>query len=533
MLLCPQRGQMIGFSKSGRKVSSVTLIFPISHENSFRHFLHLKLISMFVSSSRCRHARWRCPFSIEHTPRRGGRYNSTILTGQTISHYKILDKLGEGGMGVVYKAEDTRLDRPVALKFLPTHLLGDAEVRKRFEREAKASAALSHSNVCTVHEIDEADGKTFIAMEFIEGKSLDSTIAEGPLKIEQALDIAQQVAKGLEAAHKKGIVHRDIKPQNIMIADDGHVTIMDFGLAQLTQASLLTRPDQTMGTTFYMSPEQTEGSGTDHRTDIWALGVVIYEMITSQRPFKGDYDKAVMYSILNEEPEPITGLRTGVPVPIEALVGKCLAKSAVDRYQHADELLVDLRAIARQRLKLVLTPQEVQHLQRLRASRTAPVREVQRAEILWRYHSGETIAEIMRAVKMTRKSVGKWINRALAIGVEAALKDAYHRPRPPGITADAKAWVVHLACSKPTQLGYAAELWTRSALALHVRRLESGSAPSVVRTGVASPPAGSPGPRWPAFYALAGLCVLLAGFSTYLWQREAAELPVETLYYRL
>ena len=404
MLLCPQRGQMIGFSKSGRKVSSVTLIFPISHENSFRHFLHLKLISMFVSSSRCRHARWRCPFSIEHTPRRGGRYNSTILTGQTISHYKILDKLGEGGMGVVYKAEDTRLDRPVALKFLPTHLLGDAEVRKRFEREAKASAALSHSNVCTVHEIDEADGKTFIAMEFIEGKSLDSTIAEGPLKIEQALDIAQQVAKGLEAAHKKGIVHRDIKPQNIMIADDGHVTIMDFGLAQLTQASLLTRPDQTMGTTFYMSPEQTEGSGTDHRTDIWALGVVIYEMITSQRPFKGDYDKAVMYSILNEEPEPITGLRTGVPVPIEALVGKCLAKSAVDRYQHADELLVDLRAIARQ--------------------------------------------------------------------------------------------------------------------------LESGSAPSVVRTGVASPPAGSPGPRWPAFYALAGLCVLLAGFSTYLWQREAAELPV-------
>ncbi len=262
------------------------------------------------------------------------------MTGQTISHYKILDKLGEGGMGVVYKAEDTRLDRPVALKFLPTHLLGDAEVRKRFEREAKASAALSHSNVCTVHEIDEADGKTFIAMEFIEGKSLDSTIAEGPLKIEQALDIAQQVAKGLEAAHKKGIVHRDIKPQNIMIADDGHVTIMDFGLAQLTQASLLTRPDQTMGTTFYMSPEQTEGSGTDHRTDIWALGVVIYEMITSQRPFKGDYDKAVMYSILNEEPEPITGLRTGVPVPIEALVGKCLAKSAVDRYQHADELLV-------------------------------------------------------------------------------------------------------------------------------------------------------------------------------------------------
>ncbi len=174
-------------------------------------------------------------------------------------------------MGVVYKAQDTKLDRPVALKFLPAHLLGDEQIRKRFEREAKASAALSHSNVCTVHEIDRADGNTFIAMEFIEGESLDNQIAQGPLKLDEALDIAQQIAKGLEAAHKKGVVHRDIKPQNIMVGEDGHVTIMDFGLAQLTQASLLTRPDQTLGTTFYMSPEQTEGSGTDHRTDIWAL----------------------------------------------------------------------------------------------------------------------------------------------------------------------------------------------------------------------------------------------------------------------
>jgi len=267
------------------------------------------------------------------------------LIGQTISHYKILDKLGEGGMGVVYKAEDTKLDRPVALKFLPNHLLGDEEIRKRFEREAKAAAALSHANVCKVYEIDTVDGTTFIAMEFIEGESLDKRIENGPLKLDDALDIAQQAAKGLEAAHKKGVVHRDVKPQNIIVGEDGHVTIMDFGLAQLTHASLLTRPDQTLGTTFYMSPEQTEGSGTDNRTDIWALGVVLYETVTGQRPFKGDYDKAVMYSILNEEPEPITALRTGVPMELEVFVGKCLAKDAANRYQNADDLIVDLRSL--------------------------------------------------------------------------------------------------------------------------------------------------------------------------------------------
>jgi len=269
------------------------------------------------------------------------------VIGTRISHYEIVEKLGEGGMGVVYKAEDTRLDRPVALKFLPNHLLGDQEVRRRFEREAKASAALSHSNVCTVHEIDEADGKTFIAMELIEGESLDKKIENGPLKLEEALDIAQQIAKGLEAAHKKGVVHRDIKPQNIMVGDDGHVTIMDFGLAQLTQASLLTRPDQTMGTTFYMSPEQTEGSGTDHRTDIWSLGIVLHEMIAGQRPFKGDYDKAVMYSILNEDAEPLTAVRSGVPMKLEWLVNKCLAKQPSERYQRAAEMIVDLEAMSK------------------------------------------------------------------------------------------------------------------------------------------------------------------------------------------
>ncbi len=250
-------------------------------------------------------------------------------------------------MGLVYKAVDTKLDREVALKFLPNRLLGDEDVRKRFEREAKASAALSHANVCHVYEIDKAEDKTFISMELIEGESLYKTIEQGPLRLEQVLNIAQQIAAGLEAAHKKGVVHRDIKPENIIIGDGGHATIMDFGLAQLTQASRLTKANQTMGTVFYMSPEQTEGADTDHRTDIWSLGVVIYEMVTGQHPFKGDYDKAVMYSILNEESEPMTALRTAVPMELERITGKCLAKDAAARYQHADELLVDLKALGR------------------------------------------------------------------------------------------------------------------------------------------------------------------------------------------
>jgi serine/threonine protein kinase/Tol biopolymer transport system component len=268
------------------------------------------------------------------------------MIGQTISHYRIVEKLGEGGMGVVYRAQDTKLDRAVALKFLPAQLLGNVEVRKRFEREAKSSAALSHPNLCRVYEIDEADGKTFLAMELIEGESLDRKIARGPLKLDEALSIGQQVAKGLEAAHKRGIVHRDIKPENIMVGEDGHVTIMDFGLAQLAEASRLTKTDETMGTVAYMSPEQTEGSGTDHRTDIWSFGVVLYEMVSGQQPFKGDYDKAVMYSILNQEPEPLTGLRTGVPMELELLVDKCLAKDSARRYQGLGETAVDLKTLA-------------------------------------------------------------------------------------------------------------------------------------------------------------------------------------------
>jgi len=269
------------------------------------------------------------------------------MIGSTISRYKILAKLGEGGMGVVYKAQDTKLDRPVALKFLPAHLLGNEEVRKRFHREAKSAAALSHPNVCTVFEIDEADDQTFIAMELIEGESLDEKIARGPLPLDEALAIAQQIAEGLQAAHDRGVIHRDVKPENILVDAKGHVTIMDFGLAQLQQASRLTKADQTLGTTTYMSPEQAQGAEVDHRTDVWALGVVLYEMLVGERPFKGEYDSAILYSILNEQPEPITSLRTGVPMELEVAVNKALAKQSDERYQSLSDFLIDLRAVSK------------------------------------------------------------------------------------------------------------------------------------------------------------------------------------------
>ena len=185
------------------------------------------------------------------------------MIGQTISHYRITAKLGEGGMGVVYQAEDSKLERTVALKFLAAHLLKDEEARERFHREAKAAAALSHPNICRVHEIDEAQGRTFIAMEFVEGEDLDKRIEQGPLKIPEALDIALQIAKGLEAAHEKKIVHRDIKPGNVIVDGKGHVTVMDFGLALLTESSKLTQLDTTVGTVAYMSPEQAQGVEVD------------------------------------------------------------------------------------------------------------------------------------------------------------------------------------------------------------------------------------------------------------------------------
>ena len=267
------------------------------------------------------------------------------MIGQTVSHYKILSKLGEGGMGVVYKAEDTKLKRTVALKFLHPELTRDEEAKTRFVHEAQAAAALNHPHICTIYEIDEHDGQSFIAMEFIEGVSLKDRIQKGPLPIDDLLSLTIQIGEGLQKAHEKGIVHRDIKPANIMVTGDGVVKILDFGLARLGTQTKITKTDTTLGTAAYMSPEQASGKDVDGRTDIWSVGVVLYEMVTGVRPFTGEYEPAVVYSILHDNPEPVTARRSQVPMELERIVGKVLTKEASGRYPHVEDMLVDLRAL--------------------------------------------------------------------------------------------------------------------------------------------------------------------------------------------
>jgi len=268
------------------------------------------------------------------------------MINQTISHYKILEQIGAGGMGVVYKAEDTKLKRTVALKFLPPELLRDKEAKERFTQEAQAASALDHNNICSIFEIDETeDGQIFIAMGYYEGETLKDKIAQNPFSVEDAVDITTQIAQGLKKAHEKGIVHRDIKPANIMITEDKVAKILDFGLAKLSGQSRLTKMDSTLGTVAYMSPEQTGGEDVDSRTDIWSLAVVLFEMLTGQLPFKGEYGQALTYSILNEEPKPLSGLRSGIPLELERIINKALAKDPNERYQHVDEMLVDLKKL--------------------------------------------------------------------------------------------------------------------------------------------------------------------------------------------
>ncbi len=268
------------------------------------------------------------------------------MIGQTISHYKILEKLGGGGMGIVYKAQDLKLDRHVALKFLPPELTRDPEAKTRFIHEAKAASALQHNNICVVYDIDEtSEGELFICMEHLDGETLKKRIERGPLKTDEAIDIAIQVAQGLQEAHNHQIVHRDIKPANILVTTSGVAKIVDFGLAKLAGQTLLTKSGSTVGTAAYMSPEQARGEAVDARTDIWSLGVLIYEMVTGQRPFKGEYENATLYAILNAEPELLSGLRTGVPKELERIVTKALAKDLAHRYQHVGDLLVDLNVL--------------------------------------------------------------------------------------------------------------------------------------------------------------------------------------------
>ncbi len=267
------------------------------------------------------------------------------MIGETILHYKIIEKLGEGGMGVVYKAEDTKLNREVAIKFLPHQILSNTEERRRFEIEAQAAAALNHPNIATIYAIEETDKEIFIVMEYIDGIELKEKINKGIPDLDDCIELILQAAEGLKAAHQKGIVHRDIKSSNIMLNSAFQIKIMDFGLAKIGGTSHITKVGTTLGTTAYMSPEQAKGEHVDKRTDIWSLGVIIYEMLTRRLPFKGEFEQAVIYSILNEDPESITSIKSGIPIKLEQLVRKALIKDPGHRYQNADELIEDLKEI--------------------------------------------------------------------------------------------------------------------------------------------------------------------------------------------
>ena len=267
------------------------------------------------------------------------------LLGRQVGPYRVSELLGSGGMGVVYKAEDTRLARTVALKFLPPELTRDPEAKARFVKEARAASSLDHPNLCTILDLGEtADGQLFIAMPCYDGEVLSRKIERGPLPVEEALDVALQTARGLAKAHKSGIIHRDVKPANLIVTSDGVVKILDFGLAKLA-GSALTRTHLGAGTPAYMSPEQAREEGVDHRTDLWSLGVVLYEMLAGRRPFRGEHELAVIHAILNERPQPLSAVRPGIPVEVEKIVDRLLAKDPEERYPSIEAPLAEIRSL--------------------------------------------------------------------------------------------------------------------------------------------------------------------------------------------
>jgi len=285
------------------------------------------------------------------------RSHIQLVKDTIIGHYRIIEKIGAGGMGEVYLAEDTELNRKVALKFLPLHLCQDADCRARFKREAQAAAKLDHPNIVSVFEVGEFQGRPFFSMQHVEGQSLKEVIAGKTLPLDRVIDTGIQVCEGLQAAHDKGITHRDIKPSNILVDSHGRARVVDFGLASLMGADQLTKTGSTLGTVGYMSPEQVRGEEADHRSDIFSLGIVLYELITGRQPFKGDNDAATSHAIVYSDPEPLARFASNVPDGLQAIVTKAFAKDRNSRYQHVDDLLVDLKGFCQLLVFQVATKQ--------------------------------------------------------------------------------------------------------------------------------------------------------------------------------